>query len=277
MTQEITRIAQLADRYDAIVFDQWGVLHDGSSPYSGAVAALTELTQSACRLAVLSNSGKRSAPNAARISAMGFQAVDFDEVMTSGEALWRDIAEGRVGEQFFYAIERDLGDAASWAAGLDITFSDLGTAQAVLLMGLPDGSKLADWTPVLETALSRGLPVYCSNPDRKSPRADGLVISPGALGFAYKDMGGDVSFYGKPHKPVFTALENALGTKRLLMVGDSLEHDISGAKAAGWDSLFVAGGLYAAHFEGAEKSAAMAKLLEDTGMPAPTYMIGELR
>ncbi|MDG2069494.1 MAG: TIGR01459 family HAD-type hydrolase, partial [Paracoccaceae bacterium] len=41
------------------MFDQWGVLHNGTAPYSGAIDCLANLANSGLTLAVLSNSGKR--------------------------------------------------------------------------------------------------------------------------------------------------------------------------------------------------------------------------
>lgn len=275
MTQQIDTIAAIADDYDVIVFDQWGVLHNGSSPYPGACAAISGLTG---KTAVLSNSGKRSAPNAARIADMGFPPELFDFVMTSGEALWRDIDTKAISAQQFYAIERAPDDAAHWARGLDITLlPDAKGAEAILLMGLPDGAELDDWTGKLKDWAARGLTVYCSNPDRQSPRAGGLVISPGALGFAYQDMGGDVVFYGKPHRPVFAAVEQVFGPGRYLMVGDSMEHDIAGAQGAGWDSLLIEGGLYVDRFDAADGDAVVVEIAREKGCDLPTYRIKGLR
>lgn len=277
VTQQIDRLAEVASRYDAIVLDQWGVLHDGSTPYPNAVSCLTDLAQSGTRFAVLSNSGKRAAPNLDRIAQMGFATHLFEQVMTSGEALWRDVDAGRLPAKRLYPIERARGDAAAWAEGLSVTFTDhLADADATLLMGLPDGNTLSDWQDTLAQAHARNLPIYCSNPDRASPRADRLVISPGALAFAYLDLGGDVQFYGKPHTPIFTAVQRALGTANLLMVGDSLEHDIAGAQAAGWDSLLVRGGLYASDFASGDTASTLARLVAAKGCRPPTYMIGDL-
>ncbi|MEM6728930.1 MAG: TIGR01459 family HAD-type hydrolase [Pseudomonadota bacterium] len=270
MTQRIDRLAEIASAYDAVVFDQWGVLHNGTEAYAGALACLEDLKVPA---AVLSNSGKRAAPNAHRIAAMGF-ARPFHTVMTSGEALWRDMHEGAISLRAFHAIERAPGDAQAWADGLNITLTPLEAADALLLMGLPDQSTLADWEPVLADALARRLPLYCSNPDRASPRHGGLVMSPGALAFEYRERGGDVIFYGKPHRPIFDSLSRALGTTRLLMVGDSLEHDIAGAAEAGWDSVLVGGGLYAESFCAEPWQEALARLKPTA---PPTYFIGELR
>jgi len=208
-----TRRHLLSSDYDAIVFDQWGVLHNGSLPYDGAIDAVNALGSARCKLGILSNSGKRAAPNADRIAGMGFDASVFDYVMTSGEALWRDVDSASISQRAFFPIERAQGDGEAWADGLSISLvSDLAKAEAVLLMGLPDEAEIADWEPQLKDWLARGLPVYCSNPDRSSPREGGLVISPGALAFSYASMGGDVTFYGKPHRPVFDALEDVFCT-----------------------------------------------------------------
>jgi len=271
VTQALSSLAQVAARYDAIVFDQWGVLHNGSAPYAGVVACLDGLRAQGRRMAVLSNSGKRAAPNAARIAAMGIGAP-FETVMTSGEALWREISAGHLPNARLYPIERATGDAAAWAKGLDLTLTtELDTAAGILLMGLPDGSKLADWHAFLTRAFTLALPVYCTNPDRKSPRAGALVTSPGAVAFAYAERGGAVRFYGKPHRPVFDALETALGTSKLLMVGDSLEHDIAGAQAAGWDTVLIQGGLYADAFAAGNPEDTLTALVADYGCRPPTY------
>ncbi|MEM9248901.1 MAG: TIGR01459 family HAD-type hydrolase [Pseudomonadota bacterium] len=280
MTRLLDTLSAVAPDYDAVVLDQWGVLHDGSTPYPRAIAALEGMLRGGVRLAVLSNSGKRAAPNADRIAAMGFAPELFETVMTSGEALWQDIAAGRQSASRLLPIERAAGDAAAWAKGLDVVLvDDVSNADAILLMGLPDKAAPDAFAPRLAAALERDLPVYCTNPDRASPRAGGVtVVSPGALAHDYAARGGRVLFYGKPHLPVFRAVEAALGVApaRLLMVGDSLEHDIAGAEAAGWASAFVRGGLHAAAFRSGDTSAALTRLVRAEAAPAPTYSLQEL-
>ena len=279
MTQILDRISQVASNYDAIVLDQYGVLHNGTSPYTGAIECLTNLAYSGSRLAVLSNSGKRSASNAARISSMGFADSLFDVIMTSGEALWHDILTGTIIERRFFPVESRPDDAIKWAQGLDIQFEDsVNTAEAVLLMGLPDGHSTSQWQDMLDKAWSAKLPIYCSNPDLLSPRAGAqLVTSPGALAHAYAKRGGRVVFYGKPHRVIFEGLQQTLGAKRLLMVGDSLKHDIAGGQAAGWDTLLVQGGLYAAEFQHRDHDTVLRQLVAKTGCQPPTYSINTLK
>lgn len=280
MTQAIDSLTEIADRFDAIVLDQWGVLHDGTTPYPGAFVAIDTLRSSGKCLAVLSNSGKRAASNANRITAIGFPDDTFEVVMTSGEALWQDIAAGRVASRVLCPITRASGDATAWAEGLDVDLTDdIDAAEAVLLMGLPDGAAPDQFAALLERARERGIPVLCTNPDRASPRAGGVTVtSPGALAHDHADKGGAVRFYGKPHLPIFRAVEAALDVApdRLLMVGDSLEHDIAGGHGAGWATAFVRGGLHAAHFDKADPITALTALARSEGAPMPTYSLHQL-
>ncbi|WP_224825975.1 TIGR01459 family HAD-type hydrolase [Cognatishimia sp. MH4019] len=269
--QTLDSILTVADRYDAIVFDQWGVLHNGSAPYPHAVGAVEALAHAGVMLGVLSNSGKSAAINRDRITGIGFPASAFGPVMTSGEALKIDMRAGLLAHiRALYVISATPEDAARSVADMGVAqVATLSDADAVLLMGLPDGGDHATERAVLREARAQGKRLICSNPDRHSPRADGVLVeSPGALAHEYADEGGEVLFYGKPHRPIFDALGAQLGARRVLMVGDSPEHDIAGAKAAGWDSLFIQGGLYA-------DVEPRADLFDGIGLP--DYMLPTLR
>lgn len=283
MTRLIKTISQIADQFDAIILDQWGVLHDGTTPYPGAIDALTALGRSGMRLGVLSNSGKRAGLNRDRIADKGFGPDLFECVMTSGEALWQD-ASGPLTGKRAYAIVAKQGDAEQWAEGRDIIcVHDLAAADFVLIMGLPEGKTApsqADLDALRDAIIAQGLPVYCSNPDRKSPRAGGaLAVSPGALAHAIRDAGGDVVFYGKPYAPVFRAIERTMdiAPNRLLMVGDSLEHDVGGGANAGWHTLFVRGGIDAGAFATGDIQTVLAQLVVQKSAPTPDFSIQTLR
>ena len=82
----IASLSEVASGYDAVILDQWGVLHDGSAPYPRAAAAMTALAR-VTRIAVLSNSGKRSAVAARRYNRVtrSRRGVTLD----GGERAWR--------------------------------------------------------------------------------------------------------------------------------------------------------------------------------------------
>ena len=270
----------MADAFDVAVLDQWGVLHDGTTAYPGAAKAVERLRAAGKRIAILSNSGKRAALNAQRIRAMGIP-VEASETVTSGEALREDVGAERVSPfSSPFAIEGRQGDAAAWGEGMGIAFADdVERADALLVMGLPEGSRTADYESILDRALARGLPLVCSNPDRASPRAGGRSQpQPGALAHHYGERGGTVHWYGKPHAPVFRAVERLnpdVPPERHLMVGDSPEHDIAGGAAAGWRTCLVRGGLHATALHDPDDGAVLT-LCERHGAPPPDAHIGLL-
>lgn len=280
MIELLDSLAEIASDYDAIVLDQWGVLHDGSAPYPFALRAMAQFKDRSLRCAVLSNSGKRAAPNEAQLTKIGFPPETFDCVMTSGEVMWHDFASGAAPYTRLAAITRQPGDAEVWANDLSVAFVPIDDAEAVLLMGVPDTAPFGAFDDVFASALARKLPVLCSNPDRSAPRAGGVkVVSPGALAHDHAARGGTVRFIGKPRLPVFRAVETALNLppEKIVMVGDSLEHDIAGARAAGWRSVFVRGGLHAEAFANGRIEDTIADLARTMGTPLPDFTLDYLR
>ena len=275
----ISTLLDMADAFDVAVLDQWGVLHDGTVAYPGAPEAVARLRATGKAVVVLSNSGKRADVNAERIRTMGVR-VDTKEVVTSGEALWRDVQRGRL-PPFArpFAVTGRKGDAERWANGLDTRFTDdLGSADALLLMGLPEGAERRDYADLLDAAHERDLPLVCSNPDRNSPRAGGgSALQPGTLAHDYAARDGTVHWYGKPHAPVFRAVERlnpGVPATRHVMVGDSVEHDVAGGAAAGWRTCLVRGGLHADELDGSD--ALVRALCERHQAPVPDAHIAML-
>ena len=103
-------------------------------------------------------------------------------------------------------------------------------------------------------------------------------MSPGALAQTYAEMGGTVHLYGKPHLPIFRAVERAIDCTpdRLLMVGDSLHHDIEGGANAGWDTLLIQAGVHAPDLPELTPNA-IETLSTREGVAAPTYALSLLR
>ena len=70
---------------------------------------------------------------------------------------------------------------------------------------------------------------------------------PGTLARHYAAAGGEVVLMGKPAPVIYAAALEMLQlpAHQVIAVGDSLEHDIGGAAAAGVASCFVLGGIHA--------------------------------
>ena len=64
----------------------------------------------------------------------------------------------------------------------------------------------------------------------------------------YAELGGKVEWIGKPYKEIYRAALDLVGNPRLdrvVGIGDSIEHDIVGAKNAGIASALVRSGILA--------------------------------
>ena len=81
----VDRLSAIADTFDGVLIDQFGVIHDGQVLYPGVLAALESLAALAVPVAVLTNSGKRAAANRDRLVRMGVPRDHFIDVVSSGE------------------------------------------------------------------------------------------------------------------------------------------------------------------------------------------------
>lgn len=77
-------------RYPAILLDQFGVLHNGISPYSGSIEATRHLAEDQKRkILLLSNSSRRAVHALDKLNSMGFKREWFFGAVTSGEVAHR--------------------------------------------------------------------------------------------------------------------------------------------------------------------------------------------
>jgi HAD superfamily hydrolase (TIGR01459 family) len=250
-------LADLASRYRGFIVDQWGVLHDGARPYADALDCLARLRAAGKRVVLLSNSGKRTAINRARLAEIGIDASLYDAVVTSGEATWQALA-GRT-EPFFAALERRCilwsryGDR-SVVEGLPLEVVErVDDADFLLLAGVEDDARLEDFSAHLEAAAVRRLPMVCANPDVVAVLPDGRFgMGPGALAHHYEQLGGAVGYVGKPHRPIYRVCLEALGHPpgaEVLTVGDSMAHDVAGGAAMELDTALIMSGIHSRIFD----------------------------
>ena len=125
--------------------------------------------------------------------------------------------------------------------------------------------------------------MICANPDIVVERGDRLIYCAGAIAELYRELGGEVIFYGKPHRPIYEramalAAERCGHTAqldRVLAIGDSVRTDLTGAHGFGIDCLFVTRGIHSEEFEGIDQLDP-ASVKELFGHP-PRALMRELR
>ena len=249
----ISSLREIAHHFDVFLLDQFGVLHDGKRPYPGVLQAIDELHKLGKQLIILTNSGKRATPNLKRLIAMGFPEQSISAVVSSGEVAWRGIQSGTFLSPYVsgaraYIVGRHLDD---------YQFDDLGLqfvdkpelADFILILGSDaPRTSLEDCGALLSEAAKLGTPALCANPDIWMITASGLQPAPGAIAELYRNLGGTVRYIGKPYSDIYAlalACSSASSKARVVAVGDSIEHDVRGAKNFGLSSVLVRGGVSA--------------------------------
>ena len=246
-----SRFVAIASSFKAVFFDQYGVLHDGRNPYPGARDALAALKSRGVKIVILSNSGRTGAANAERLTTLGFEPELYDFLVTSGDVARTLVRRGAFpallapGARCF-VISSGGDDEFASALGI-VPTTHSGEAKLVIIAGSQaDRLSLDDYRAILAPAARRGTPCMCVNPDKLMLTAAGNAPGAGRIAKIYQELGGDVTWIGKPFSEIYHSAANLSGVedrRDILCVGDSLEHDIVGAHMFGAFAALVRTGL----------------------------------
>ena len=248
----IKGLAEIADRFDTIFCDIWGVVHNGARPYAGAVDALMRFRQQGGQVALISNSPMPSSPLVRSLCAMGVSPDAYDVVISSGETT-RALLRGFGGKGvFFIGAEQDR----LIYEGIRLHDAEADTADFILCTALYPhmANDPRAYLPLLEALSARKLPFICANPDHMVEVAGQLYHEAGAIASLYEELGGEAIYTGKPHPPIYAlasqALEQLTGKRpdpaRSLAIGDSLRTDMAGARNEGMAGLLISAGVHEA-------------------------------
>lgn len=246
----IDGLSTIADRYDAIICDVWGVLHNGIAATRGAPEALEAARRAGLAVVLLTNAPRPPAPIEKQLAGFGITSASYDAVISSG-GVTRALIQAE-GDKPFHHLgpERD----APIYNGLAARPAPLAEADYILCTGLFDDETetAEDYRATLKIALERRLKLYCANPDLVVERGTTILPCAGAIALLYEEMGGEAIYVGKPHPLVYdhARLEIArlkgrdIPKARVLCIGDALRTDIAGAVGAGHDALMVLAGIH---------------------------------
>lgn len=278
-------VSSLGQRYDGFLLDQWGVLHDGANAYPGAIEALSALREAGKKIVILSNSGRRGSENETLLARMGFARSLYDVIVSAGDDARDAILKGEFdfepGARCFL-LSRDGENHLADGLGLEIT-GDIREADFIFNLSMdPPHQSVAGWMPTLAEAAKRGLLMICGNPDYVRVAPDGTLLeAPGAVARAYEKLGGTVAYHGKPYRRIYqTCLEIMhLPKHQVIAIGDSLDHDVTGARHCGIDSALVAGGIHHGEFAwdaGTPQAESCSRLFE-TAAISPDFVVPAFR
>jgi HAD superfamily hydrolase (TIGR01459 family) len=245
----VSGLMELSEKYDALLCDIWGVVHNGIEPFEAAIDALQAYRKNGGRVVLITNAPRPSASLFPQFDQIGVPHDIYDHVVSSGDVTRQALERFRGANVFHLGPERD----APLLEGLDLAKTKLADAAFILCSGLFDDETETpeDYKDFLEEALALNMEIICANPDIVVQRGDRLIYCGGAIASAYEEIGGLSTYAGKPHTPIYDHCFMLLkqgGWKpdraRALVVGDGPKTDIRGAQNQGFDSLFIGGGIH---------------------------------
>jgi HAD superfamily hydrolase (TIGR01459 family) len=250
--QPISGLSRVAERYDVVLCDVWGVIHNGREAFPAACDALALFQVERGPVVLISNAPRPSVAIHDQLRGFGVPDAAWSGFVTSGDATRALLAERAPGPVWAVGPERD----APLYEGLDLDFSGLETAAFICCTGpFDDATETAeDYRERLQIAAGRKLPFICANPDLVVQRGDELITCAGALAKLYEQLGGEVVMAGKPFAPIYERslfeaeklIGQPLDRTRVLCIGDGIGTDVKGANSQGLDLLYISGGIHAA-------------------------------
>lgn len=252
----IAGLRQIADGYDAILCDGWGVLIDGRRHFPEAAEALRRFRAKGGAVVLITNASRPDEEVRRQLLSLGVPQDCFDDLVSAGELALREIVS-RDGQAVYHlGPPRDDGLFREAARRLGAPIMRVGpeAADYVVCTGLFDdrNEAPADYDEELAGLKARDLTMLCANPDIVVAIGNDLVYCAGALAERYAAIGGRVLTFGKPHAPIYAAarerLKNLRGgdldKSRVLAIGDGAFTDLAGAGRAGLDCLFIMHGVH---------------------------------
>jgi HAD superfamily hydrolase (TIGR01459 family) len=274
-------LRDLANGVEVVLSDIWGVVHNGLEAFPEACEALRTCRTRGATVILITNAPRPADSVRRQLHKLAVADDTYDAIVSSGDLTRNYVADHPGRKVFWLGPERDGGIYR----GLDPILAPLETADYIICTGLLDDETetAEDYREMMLQARERRLPLICANPDIVVERGDRLIYCAGAIAELYRELGGEVIFYGKPHRPIY-ARAIALAAERrgheikldsVLAIGDSVRTDLAGAHGFGIDCLFVARGIHSEEFEGIDQLDP-ASIKELFGHP-PRALIRELR
>jgi HAD superfamily hydrolase (TIGR01459 family) len=277
------RFSTLAGGYDTVLSDVWGVIHNGIAATPAACDALTRFRENGGTVILITNAPRPGAVVTKFLDKLKVPREVYDDIVSSGDVT-RAVMAARPGKNVFHiGPERDL----PIFDGLGLDFVALDRADYVVCTGLRDDAieTAENYRAELELVRKRNMFMVCGNPDVVVERGDQLVYCAGAIADIYRDMGGEVTYCGKPYRPIYDeALAHATKARgkapalnRVIAIGDSVRTDLTGAAKYGLDCLFVTAGIHAEELghRDAPDLSVLNKMFTDAGI-APKAVMSRL-
>ena len=255
MTNVIASFSEISDKYNAVICDLWGCLHNGVESFPEALKALEKFKSSNGKIVLVTNAPRPIANVEYQIAKLGIKETHYDMLLTSGELTsnyinnisGNQLSIFHIGGKRHHSIYKDMIHEKKISIEMDnITHADLIVCTEPFN---PSRDQLSDYESMLKAGIDKELTLLCANPDFVVDVGETREMCAGSVASMYEQMGGKVIYFGKPHNKIYQEVYsflNKVGKARsesILCIGDGLNTDIKGANKEKLDSLLVVGGL----------------------------------
>lgn len=262
MTTKIsTNILSIEGQFKGLLLDAYGVFWGGGGVglFPGSKEVLEKMVAKGKVIGILSNSTQLAAKEIEKYERHGLvQRKHFHFLITSGEVtrsmfLQKTLPFTSLRNKFWVLGQphpKYSSHQAIFQNTCYVETSNLDEADFIYI-SIPhiDGKDQLDpelFRPEIEKIRTKNLPMICANPDLLAHEGNPakLVVRQGSLARIYEEMGGKVFYMGKPEvKGYEVSMANfqkyGLAPRDILMVGDTPETDIRGARKFGISSALI--------------------------------------
>src|ERR1700710_1678632 len=208
----IEQLRDGVDGVDVLLSDIWGVVHNGLVAFPEACEALHTFRARGGTVILITNAPRPADSGQRQLRKLGVADETYDAIVSSGDLTRHFVADQPGRKMFWLGPERDN----SIYRGLDAVLAPLEEADYIVCTGLLDDEteSAEDYRAMMLQARTRKLPLICANPDIVVERGDRLIYCAGAVAELYRELGGEVIFYRKPHPPIYERAMQLAGQRR---------------------------------------------------------------
>jgi glycerol 3-phosphatase-2 len=228
----------LQEMFDAALVDLDGVAYRGPQAIPTAPAALHAAREAGMSMVFVTNNASREPHEVAHhLTSVGIPA-DANEVLTAAQAVARLMAADLEPGASVLAVGGKGLRSALVEYGFTLVASADDGPDAVAQGFVPEVS----WRDLAEAcyAVQAGARFFASNLDLTIPNDRGIAPGNGSLVRAVVNATGVTpTVAGKPEPTMFHLAAASVSSERPLAIGDRLDTDLKGARAAGMPGLLV--------------------------------------
>jgi len=249
--QELKALRDISNKYDVFFVDLWGVIHNGVECHKDAISTLEHLKKKDKIIILISNAPRPSVTVKLFLEKLKLPSYLYDFLITSGDITKEYLNKHSTNKKIYHlGPERDK----DLFKDLKIIISNKEECDEVVCTGLffSENETIEQYNEDLFFLKNKNKKLICANPDEVVVRGTKIEYCAGAIAKKYKQMGGEVTYFGKPYSDIYySALKTMnifekfkINKIKAFSIGDNLKTDIYGANILKIESLLILNGIY---------------------------------